>query len=171
MVTQFRPRVSRAITLVVTCVALTTACSGSDGDPLPTVTVTANMTIAPSPSAPGTPEPTATPSQEPEPTPQAFAVQPTVTIASVDPGGSITVGGFVIGVAEDDKECLFTLVSSTGGVRVTATTVGLANQGTTACGSTTLTDPRLVRGPWNVTLTYTEQGVPVTSEPVILEIP
>jgi hypothetical protein len=98
-------------------------------------------------------------------------VQPTISIADVDQGGAITVGGFVIGIAEDDKECVFALKARSGGQRVTATTLGLANQGTTACGSTTLTDARLTRGAWDVTLSYTTDGTSFTSESVLLDIP
>ncbi|WP_291378011.1 hypothetical protein [Demequina sp.] len=161
----------RATTLLVACVVLTTACSGSNSDPMPAQTVTATATASSEPSPGTTSQPTVAPSQEPEPDSESFAVQPTISFATVDPDGSITVGGFVIGVAEDDKECLFALEARSSDARVTATTLGLTNQDTTACGSTTLADPRLSRGAWDVTLTYTTGGATVTSDPVLLEIP
>lgn len=111
--------------------------------PSPTATITA-------PTAPTT----ASPSAEPEPTPPAPAeVSANLSVATVNADGSVTLTGFVVGVAEDGGTCTFQLTSPSART-LSSRSEGLQNMGTTACGTVDFSAGDVSRGTWTATLIY-----------------
>ena len=108
---------------------------------------------------------------DPEPTEEPVAV---VTIASADVDGlHVTVAGFVTLIEETDGTCEFDLTSAVSGETVTATTLSVANVGSTSCGSAQIDVEQLSRGSWDVSLHYVsaETAVDIRSESVRVEVP
>jgi hypothetical protein len=152
--------------------AAATGCSsGGQAAELPTETVVVTAT-APSESTEGITQsatPTVAPSQEPEPTHQAVPLSATLSIATVEPDGSVTLGGFVSSVSEDGGTCLFTLTGAGG--KLTKSSEGLENVGTTGCGTVSFASADVSRGTWTAVLTYDSRSTRATSNAMDVQVP
>lgn len=162
-----------ASAIIVSVLALT-ACTHqtSDFSPSPdnaavTATPTGKAVESPTPVAPSLAAgiPTAKPSAT-DPAPGALKASVQITLATVDPAtGDLLVGGFVSGVIEDGGDCEFT-VTAQGGESVAIHKSGVANNGSTSCGSTTIAKSRLPAGPYTVVLRYVSDKGEAASEAV-----
>lgn len=172
------PYVFARLALVAACAVSLAGCSifGADdaptdaARPVVTATVTASPTGSPTTTPNATPTPSPTPAQqEPQPTPDDVPVAAVVSIADVNSNGSLTVGGFVNGISEDDGMCTFT--ATQGPTTRSLQQGGLDNQGTTACGSVTFSASQLDSGLWNVRIAYSGPSGKFRSETTTVELP
>jgi len=160
----------------------TSACSGSD--PKPDVSASSDivtMSASPSPDEvdPTVPIatsqaagiPTAKPSPATTPDPTKLNASVLITLATVDPDtGGMLLGGYVTGVMEDGGDCQY-IVTSSQGASLTIHKEGVENNGSTSCGSTTVSPSRVPAGTYSVTLRYANDVGEVASDAVEVDIP
>ncbi len=73
------------------------------------------------------------------------------------------------GLVEDDGDCSY-LIRRKGGADITAHTTGVANNGTTSCGSTVVPAAQAPAGTYTVILTYVNSKGSASSDPMTVEI-
>lgn len=167
-----------ACAIIVTSLVVT-ACTHRTNDSAPP-TDNAVVSATPAgdavdPSVPTAPSlaagiPTAKPSAT---DPEAGAINGSarITLATVDPEtGDLLVGGFVSGVIEDGGDCQF-IVTGGSGESVTIHNTGVVNNGSTSCGSTTVTKSRVPAGSSTVVLRYVGVKREAVSEAVEVDAP
>lgn len=153
---------------------LLTGCSGDTSED-PSPSMSASHLASPEPSE--TPTVTETPaasqspttSQEPEPEPPAVPVRGVVSIAEAGADGSVTVGGFFNGFAEDGGACTFVL--DQGSTHLEKRSGGLANMGATACGSVIFPASQVASGTATVRVDYAGASGNMTTETERVTIP
>lgn len=175
----------RAVTATSTVVAvalLLTGCTGDSSEPGPSEAATASdPTPVATPSASSTPVepslpagiPTAEPTQTSNADPAALDATAVITLATSDPSsGGLLVGGYVNGVMEDGGDCQF-IVTPTNGEAITVRTVGVENNGSTSCGSTTLDSAQTPAGSYSVALHYVDASgeYQTTSDSIEVTLP
>jgi len=163
----------------------TSGCSGSDPQPDATAsseTVTTPTTASPDdvfPTTPTTPTttsqaagiPTAKPSPASTPAPTTLNASVLITLATVDPDtGGMLLGGYVSGVTEDGGDCQY-VVTNASGDSMTIHKDGVANNGSTSCGSTTVSRSSAPAGSYTVILRYTNDIGQVESDAVEVDVP
>lgn len=160
--------------LVAAClIAALTGCHPSSPEAAPsapqTPSPTASVVETSSPSPTSEPTESTQPPQEPEPAQPEIPVLAVITIADVNADGSLTLAGFVNGMAEDDRMC--TYVVTQGSSRTSVENPGLANNGTTSCGTVTVPRSELTSGKAKIILNYDGARHAVTSTEVEVVIP
>ncbi len=160
----------------------TSACSGSDPEPDSSAspdTVTMSATPSPNevdptiPIEPSLPAgiPTAKPSPATTPAPTTLNASVLITLATVDPDtGGMLLGGYVTGVMEDGGDCQY-VVTSASGDSLTIHKDGVENNGSTSCGSTTVSPSRVPAGSYMVVLRYVNAIGTVESDAITVDIP
>ncbi len=161
----------------------TSGCSGSDPEPDASASPdTVTMSATPSPTTPDPTVPIATsqaagiptakPSPATTPDPTTLNASVLITLATVDPDtGGMLLGGYVTGVMEDGGDCQYIVTSSASGSSLTIHKDGVENNGTTSCGSTTVSASRVPAGSYMVVLRYANDIGAVVSDAVTVDIP
>lgn len=175
---------SRALGLVCVgtiAVLASSGCSGSDPEPDPTSSPNIiALTATPSPDDGDPTNPIAPslaagiPTAEPSPTAAqdatSFDASATITLATVDPDtGELLVGGYVSGVMEDGGDCQYVITASSGD-SFTVDTEGVANNGSTSCGSMTVARSQAPAGSYTVRLLYASDSGEARSDAVEVEV-
>ena len=135
---------------------------------------------SPATDSPSTPEETAEPTEAPvvdeegEPVatdpPRPGAIDVVLSNAYWDPAeAAVFAAGYVSPVVEDGGTC--TLRVSRDGNVVRATSEGIADASTTACGGLVLPGDELSPGTWSVVLSYESGSASGESEPLEVEVP
>lgn len=164
--------------IIVSALAVT-ACTRSTNDSSPppdnaavSATPTGDAVDPPMPTAPSLAAgiPTAErPATDPES--GEFNASARITLATVDPEtGGLLVGGYVSGVIEDGGDCQY-IVTPGSGESVTIHNSGIENNGSTSCGSTTVTKSRVPAGSYTVVLRYVGDQGEAVSEAVRVDVP
>lgn len=139
-----------------------------------TVTETVPVTASPDTTDPTTPVepslpagiPTAKPSPAATAGPTMLDASAIITLATIDPDtGGLIVGGYVSGVIEDGGDCQY-IITSSSGESFTTSKEGVANNGSTSCGSTTVTHSRVPGDSYTVQLRYVNDNGETVSDAV-----
>lgn len=145
------------------------AATSSPGGASATVQPVAGTTAAAATTAAGT---TAADDAEPVATDPArpTATDVVLSYAAWDPGaGAVLAGGYLSPVIEDGGTC--TLVLTKGRVTVTATSVGMADATTTACGDLRVPRSALSAGTWRAVLRYASSAADGESSSLSVAVP
>ncbi|MFC5930752.1 hypothetical protein D6T64_13140 [Cryobacterium melibiosiphilum] len=115
--------------------------------------------------------PESVPSEKPSVSAEPSSVsQAVISVAGIDPDGlNVSVSGYVSGLIETGELCEFRFTSSNTALE--SSTDGIANASDTSCGLVQMPVSGFASGSWQVTLTYTNKDLSVTSQPTALEIP
>ncbi len=170
--------------MVITCAAVVallavSGCTNSTPEPTASEDVVATMTTAsandadptiPIPSSQAAGIPTAKPPAPNTPDPTTLDATALITLATVDPDrGGLLLGGYVSGVVEDGGDCQY-VVTPSNGTSVTIHTDGVENNGSTSCGSTTVSSERVPPGRYTVVLRYVNDVGQVDSDAVTVDV-
>ena len=182
-----------AICVGIVAMLMTASCSSMEPKVDPTATSSESQASVvpalPSPSGDSTsaepsPSPSLTAPNEPGDDPTTTSPPPPEREVASIPGASaqvslvardpatngLLVGGYVEGLVEDDGSCTY-VISRQGANDITASTTGVANHGTTSCGSTVVPAAQAPAGTYTVTLVYVNSKGSVSSSPMTVEIP
>ncbi|MCW2678410.1 MAG: hypothetical protein JWR70_3450 [Modestobacter sp.] len=150
------------------------AATSSPGGASATVQPVAGTTAAAATTAAGTTAAGTTAADDAEPV-ATDPARPTATdvvlsYAAWDPGaGAVLAGGYLSPVIEDGGTC--TLVLTKGRVTVTATSVGMADATTTACGDLRVPRSALSAGTWRAVLRYASSAADGESSSLSVAVP
>jgi len=175
--------VARGALLGLAVVGCTLLVGCSRGGEIATPSTLASIDRSPSILIPTQDSTPATPAKSTSPTAETaegggattnsnFNASAVITIAAVSSlDGTVIFGGYVTGLVESSGACTFNVTDASGSSVAVATSTGVANSGTTSCGSPALSAGTIESGAYSVTLTYSNDRGSTTSDPVELDIP